>query len=101
MKKLNVTLIGTAVVSAFGTTVAQAEAESFGVTELSSGYMQLAAADTDKKPAKGEKSKKKEGKCGDGKCGSMMEDGKMKKGQEGKCGDMMKGKEGACGDMKK
>ncbi|MDQ7090668.1 MAG: hypothetical protein Q9M50_08485 [Methylococcales bacterium] len=103
MKKLKASIVTTAVISAFGaTTAAHAEANPFSVTELSEGYMQLAAADTKATtPAKNVKSKKADGACGEGKCGNMMEDGKMKKGQEAKCGEMMKGKEGKCGMKKK
>lgn len=108
--------MGAAVVSAFAANAAQAN--PFEMTEMSSGYMQLAQAEemkcganmdmgTPKAPegkCAGKKAmpttetKAKEAACGEGKCGAMMDDGKMKKGMEGSCGDMMKGKEGACGD---
>jgi uncharacterized low-complexity protein len=90
MKKINKTplaaAMGVAVISAFATSGANAEANPFGMTELSQGYMQLAEAD---KPA--------EPKAAEAKCGGMMVDGKMKPGMEAACGAMMKGKEGACG----
>ena len=54
-----------------GTGVVNAAENPFGMTELQSGYMQLAS---------------KEGACGEGKCG-----GEMKKKKEGACG------EGKCG----
>lgn len=134
MKKINKTplaaAMGSAVLSTLAMTAAHAEANPFGLTELSSGYMQVAeshdaAATKPKEGACGEgkcgammkgkslnnkmdegtcassKPKAAEGKCGEGKCGAMMENGKMKKGMEGVCGEMMKGKEGACGQMKK
>lgn len=62
-------------------------ANPFEMNELSSGYMQLAAADKMDKA-------KKDGSCGEGKCGSMK-DKKEKKGKkDGKCG------EGKCGESK-
>ncbi len=64
--------------------VARAEQNPFGVTELSSGYMQLAEA-----KAEGTEKAKEEGKCGEGKCGAD------KKKKDGKCG------EGKCGADKK
>jgi len=69
-----------------GTGVVNAAENPFGMTELQSGYMQLAS---------------KEGACGEGKCG-----GDMKKKAEGACGEgkcggeMKKKKEGACGEGK-
>ena len=125
MKKLNKTpftlAMGTAVISSFAIN-AQAESNPFALTELASGYMvaeysnktsngacggnvadangnkitKAKKADTSKaSPA----TKKAEGSCGEGMCGGMMQDGKMKKGMEGMCGEMMKGKEGSCGMM--
>ncbi|MGR9115467.1 MAG: hypothetical protein ACU85E_06850 [Gammaproteobacteria bacterium] len=127
MKKLNKTplaaVMGTAVVSTLAATATYAETNPFGMTELSSGYMQIAQAE-----------KSGEMKCGanmggEGKCGASMNMGapKMPEGKcagkktpekapqkakeaacgEGKCGAMMesgkmkKGMEGACGDMMK
>jgi uncharacterized low-complexity protein len=110
--------VGAAVISSFAATVAQAEANPFGMTELSSGYMQVAemkcganmkmpaAAAPATKMSEGTcagsktAAKAKEGGCGEGKCGAMMKDGKMKEGMEKVCGAMMKGKEGACGAAK-
>jgi len=125
MKKLHKTplaaAMGAAVISSFSVPAANAEANPFGMTELSSGYMQVAEAGktgemacgasmkmdtpTDKTVegacagAKPTEAKPAEGKCGEGQCGAMMEGGKMKKGMESACGAMMKGKEGACGNM--
>ncbi|MGQ0429936.1 MAG: HvfA family oxazolone/thioamide-modified RiPP metallophore [Gammaproteobacteria bacterium] len=67
-----------------------AQASSFAVNALGSGYM-LAAGEP------GGDDKAKEGKCGEGKCGSD----KAKEGKcgEGKCG-ADKAKEGKCGEGK-
>ena len=117
MKKNNKTQIASAVGSALLTTLAanvQAEGNPFAMSELSSGYMQV-AVDTHNKvtesgcgaASKAESGhdahaaaghvKKAEGSCGAGQCGAMMSGGKMKPGMESTCGAMMKGKEGACG----
>lgn len=105
MKKTTKTLttIGTALASSFAVSAANAESNPFAMTELDSGYMQLAQSDKAGEMKCGSKmkmDKKSEAACGEGRCGSMMENGKMKKGLEQACGAMMKGKEGACGDMK-
>ena len=132
MKKINKTplaaAMGAAFISTFAATAANAEANPFGMTELSTGYMQVAEADVSKKTgemacgaAMGGMAKPKtpEGACAgskkpavaasttgttkatEGSCGDMMKDGKMKPGLEAACGAMMKGKEGACGEMMK
>ncbi|MDD5462832.1 MAG: hypothetical protein PHG00_14580 [Methylococcales bacterium] len=126
MKKINKTplaaAMGAAFISTFAATAAHAEANPFGMTELSAGYMRVAEADAAKKTgemacgaAMGGMAKPKtaEGACAgkkaapantkatDGSCGAMMKDGKMKPGMEAACGAMMKGKEGACGEMMK
>lgn len=121
MKKINKTplavAMGAALISTFATTAVNAEANPFVMTELSSGYMQLAEMKcgasmggmAKPKAAEGAcagnkaaaATKKMEGSCGEGKCGKMMKDGKMKPGMEKVCGAMMKGKEGACGDKMK
>lgn len=120
MKKYNksplAAAMGTLVISSFAANV-NAESNPFALTELSSGYMQTAAAAdasnnkvtqggcasntgsaANAKPA-APAAKKTEGSCGEGKCGSMMTGGKMNKGMENACGAMMKNKEGACGMM--
>ena len=55
MKKINKTplaaAMGAAFISTFAATAANAEANPFGMTELSTGYMQVAAADVSKKTA--------------------------------------------------
>ncbi|MGZ5600733.1 MAG: hypothetical protein ACXWFX_09075 [Methylobacter sp.] len=128
MKKINKTPLATAMGAAFLSTVAatavNAEANPFGMTELATGYMQVAEADKaaemacgaamggmnkpkaaegacagNKKPDEAKKAT--EGKCGESMCGAMMQGGKMKPGMEAACGAMMKGKEGACGNMSK
>lgn len=128
MKKMNKTPLAAAMGAAFLSTIAatavNAEVNPFGMTEMSAGYMQVAAADKAAEMACGaamggmEKPKaaegacagnKKtdaakpavEGKCGESKCGAMMQGGKMKPGMEAACGAMMKGKEGSCGNMSK
>ena len=131
MKKINktplVAAMGAAFISTFAATAANAEANPFGMTELSSGYMQVAEADVSKKTAEMAcgaamggmtKPKTPEGACAgskkpaaaaataatkatEGSCGDMMKNGKMKPGMEAACGAMMKGKEGACGEMMK
>ncbi|MFI3199628.1 MAG: hypothetical protein QX196_15040 [Methylococcaceae bacterium] len=130
MKKINKTpltiAIGAAFISTFAATAAYAEANPFGMTELSTGYMQVAEADTANKAAEMScgaamggmaKPKTPEGACAgaknnsaatppatkatEGSCGDMMKDGKMKPGMEASCGGMMKGKEGSCGEMMK
>ncbi|GFO72177.1 hypothetical protein BJAS_P2191 [Bathymodiolus japonicus methanotrophic gill symbiont] len=104
MKKTTQTLttIGSAVAATFAAGAVNAESNPFAMSELSSGYMQLAESDKAGEMKWGSKmnmNKQKEASCGEGSCGSMMENGKMKKGLENACGAMMKGKEGACGDM--
>jgi uncharacterized low-complexity protein len=130
MKKINKTPLAVAMGAAFiSTFAANAEANPFGMTELSTGYMQVAEADVSKKTAEMAcgasmggmaKPKTPEGACAgsakpstkvvpaegaakttEGSCGDMMKDGKMKPGMEASCGGMMKGKEGACGEMMK
>ena len=85
MKPVAVALGAVFVTSLAGTSVANAEANPFSMTELSSGYM-VAEGDM------------KEGKCGEshmkekeGKCGGSMDKSKMK---EGKCGEGKMKKEG-------
>lgn len=132
MKKLNKTplaaAMGAALLSSFAPIAANAEANPFAATELSSGYMQLAEmkcgasmgmGDAAKKTAEGAcagnkataaAAKKVEGKCGEGKCGGKMKEDMMK-AKEGSCGkacadnmkncEAAKNKEGACGTKMK
>ena len=114
--------MGAALLSTFAATNVNAEVNPFGMTELNSGYMQVAEAAATAEMACGAamggmaKPKAPEGACAghakpaaaaaapaaakgsEGSCGDMMKDGKMKPGMEQACGAMMKGKEGACGD---
>ena len=126
MKKINktplVAAMGAVLISTFAVTAANAEVNPFGMTELSTGYMQVAEADKAAEMSCGAamggmaKPKTPEGACAgaknhaaaapaakatEGSCGDMMKDGKMKPGMEASCGAMMKGKEGACGEMNK
>jgi uncharacterized low-complexity protein len=66
-----------------GVSMAHADANPFGMTALSSGYMAMGVVS--------------EGKCGEGKCGGEKE-GEGKCG-EGKCGAEKEG-EGKCGEGK-
>ncbi len=104
--------VGAALISSVSVTTVNADTNLFGATELSSGYMQVAAAEMACGTGmKMEKPKAPEGACAgkksdttaktiaEGKCGDMMDGDKMKKGMEASCGGMMKGKEGSCGEM--
>ena len=101
MKNLNKTAfaVGTSIVAGFSSTAAVAIDNPFEVTELSSGYMSMAEADSDQD----EGMKAKDGSCGEGKCGNKTGDAE-EKAKEGSCGDkkMDEGKsmEGKCGDKK-
>ena len=74
--------IGTAFVLGVAATPASADANPFGMTDLNSGYQQVA-----------------EGKCGEGKCGAKDKAKKEGKCGEGKCGGDKK-KEAKCGEGK-
>ena len=67
MKKLNKTplaaAMGAALISTLATGVANAEANPFGMTELSSGYMQLAEMNCGEKMGGMAKPKAAEGAC--------------------------------------
>ena len=73
MKKINKTplaaAMGAAVLSTFAATAVNAEANPFGMTELSSGYMQVAEAD----------------KAGEMACGAAMGGMQKPKAAEGAC----------------
>ncbi|MDQ7091684.1 MAG: hypothetical protein Q9M50_13785 [Methylococcales bacterium] len=97
MKKTKIITLGTLLLTGLSVTTAQAEnnvvdVNSFEMTDLSSGYMQLAEADE-------ATTKKKEGACGEGKCGSNKKE--TPKTGEGKCGSDKKTGEGKCGSDKK
>jgi uncharacterized low-complexity protein len=81
------TAIGAAMAGALTIGTANAAENPFGLSDIGSGYTQLASSH-------GGEMKDKEGKCGEGKCGGDMKD------KEGKCGGEMKGKEGKCGEGK-
>lgn len=127
MKKINksplAAAMGAAFISTLAASPANAETNPFGLSELSSGYMQVAAAEmacganmdmtkskapegacagkptkaADKPAAAPAAKPAAEGSCGEGMCGGMMQGDKMKSGMEHSCGAMMKGKDGACG----
>lgn len=94
-----VAAVGTAAAAMFAAGNVNAEANPFGMAELSNGYMQVAAADTATAPAQSG-----EAKSGEMACGAMMN-----KSSEMVCGanmggmtkeDMSKTKEGSCGGKK-
>lgn len=102
--------MGAALISSFASTTANAEANPFAMTELSSGYMQLAEMKCGasmgmpemKKPAEGacagakpaaDTAKKAEGSCG-AQCAEGMKNCDAAKTKEGACGAKMKG----CGE---
>ena len=92
-------VIGAAIAGAMMATPAVAEtANPFGMTELNSGYMQVAGSHGGKCGAGkcGGETKKSEGKCGAGKCGGDSKKSEGKCGA-GKCGGDAKKSEGKCG----
>ena len=120
MKKMNKTplaaAMGAALISSLAATTANAEANPFAMSEMSSGYMQLAegemkcgasmgmpgmkpaegacaGATSAKKGAKADAGKAKEGSCGT-QCQDGMKNCEAAKKMEGACGANMKG----CGE---
>jgi uncharacterized low-complexity protein len=98
IKPLSVALGATFAATLAASNVAQAApaagANPFAMTDLGSGYMQVADSHKEGKCGEGKKgesegkcgegkAKGTEGKCGEGKCGEGM---KKKKDEEGKCG---------------
>jgi len=91
MKKSNKTpfaiAVGGTLVSGLTSTAIQADiptelgANPFALTELSTGYMQTAEADSEAE----NKKMMKDGSCGEGKCGGAMQKGSEEKTAEGKC----------------
>ena len=91
MKKSNKTplalAVGGTLVSGLTSTAIQADiptdldANPFALTELSTGYMQTAEADSETDS----EMKMKDGNCGEGKCGGAMKKGMEEKTTEGKC----------------
>ena len=90
--------IGTAFVASLAASgIANAAPNSsnpFSMSELNSGYMQVADSHMQEGKCGGDKTTK-EGKCGEGKCG-----GAKKESMEGKCGGDKGTKEGKCGEGK-
>lgn len=100
---IGATFVATLATSTFAT-AAPTGNNPFAMTDLNSGYMQVAEMPKDGKCGEGKcgegKKSKKEGKCGGGK--DMPKEGKCggDKAKEGKCGEG-KAKEGKCGEGKK
>lgn len=103
--------VGSTLISGLSSTALQADTVSsldsnpFTITELSSGYMLSAKADSEKDSTM----KMKDGSCGEGKCGSSMMKGSEEKNAEGKCAGNKpmpkmdktdKNMEGKCGEGK-
>jgi len=93
-KKTKLKTVSLAIGATFATTLAASNIAGaapagdnpFAMTDLGSGYMQVADKGKEGKCGEGKKeeTKKQEGKCGEGKCG----EGKAKpKDAEGKCGE--------------
>ena len=106
MKKINksplAVAMGAALISTFATATANAEANPFGMTELSTGYMQVAEAAKTAEMACGASMNMAKPKTPEGACaGTTKAAGTASKTTEAACGAMMKGKEGACGEMMK
>jgi uncharacterized low-complexity protein len=132
MKKMNKTplaaAMGAALVSSMAATAVHADANPFAMTEMQSGYMQLAEMKCGKSMGMPEMKKGAEGACAsskttaapkEGSCGAACKEGmknceaaKTKEGACGKnmkgcgegmagCTEMQKGKDGACGASKK
>jgi uncharacterized low-complexity protein len=96
MSKKNVTPLAAAIGTAFALSIAAAPASAdvnpFGMTELSSGYQQVAEGKCGEGKCGGKPAAKtEEAKCGEGKCGGKPAE---KATEEGKCG------EGKCGTKK-
>jgi uncharacterized low-complexity protein len=112
MKKLNKTLAlaaGTSLITGLASFTVQAN--SFEINELSSGYLQLAAADTAPATAKAKMPEAKcagakpitapktaEAKCGEGKCSSDMKKPKTPPKATDAATDASKTGEGKCGE---
>jgi uncharacterized low-complexity protein len=90
--------IGAAFAGTLGMSGLAGAAENpFGLSELDSGYMQVASSHGEGKCGEGkcgESKEKSEGKCGEGKCGESKEKA------EGKCGESKEKSEGKCGEGK-
>ncbi len=100
IKPLVIALSTALVSSVAGASVANADVNPFGMTQLSSGYMVADSHEMKCGEGKcGGDKVKKEGKCGEGKCGGdkVKKEGKC---GEGKCGGDKVKKEGKCGEGK-
>jgi len=84
MKNINKTafIIGTTIATAAMST-AMADSNPFAISDLSSGYMNVAEADSMQENM----GKMKEASCGEGKCGANKAKTMMEKKAEGKCGE--------------
>jgi len=113
MKNINKTafIIGTSIAAVASINTATANNNPFAMSDLSSGYMNVAEADSMGKmkegncganKAKAMMEKKAEGKCGEGKCGENKAKAMTDKKMEGSCGAKKADKitEGACGANK-
>jgi len=90
--------IGTAFALSLATAPVSADtANPFGMSDLTSGYQQVAEGKCGEGKCGG--AKKKEAKCGEGKCGAKKKAKKEGKCGEGKCGGAKK-KEAKCGEGK-
>jgi len=103
-KKTTLTPLAVAAGAAFvtslaGTTVANAAANPFAMSELSSGYMvaEMAEGKCGGTKAADETKTMKEGKCGEGKCGGTKA---TEEGAEAAAGTAKTMKEGKCGEGK-
>lgn len=89
-KSLAVAMGATFAAAMSASPIVNADSNPFGMSNLSSGYMQVAEKGMEEGKCGGDKMKK-EGSCGEGK---MMKEG------EGKCGEGKKMQEGKCGEGK-
>ena len=81
--------IGAALAGSLAMGAANAADNPFGLSEIGSGYMQLASSNENKGAegkCGGEKAASTEGKCGEGKCGEGKCGSEKTTSTEGKCG---------------
>ena len=96
--------MGVAFISSLTATAANAEANPFGMSELSQGYMQLAEGEKAGEMACGANMNMPKPKAPEAACAGKKTEAKPAdaKAAEAKCGAEMKEKEGVCGaNMKK
>lgn len=107
MRKINKTPLAAAMGAAFMSTFAATAANPFGMTELSSGYMQVAAGETSTKtgemPCGAAMGGMTKPKAAEGACAGMKKPEAAGKTTEGSTmkDEPMKGKAGASGDTMK